>query len=1662
MRITPPPLVRAPKRSEVPAVARTHEGGGTRTGPGVTATVHDSKHAPPDPHAQSAQRRSATSSGIVPVPRGRTVPAPPGHTGRRASSVMGGSGCNATPSDLPVLSGTDPGTGINPWWRYEEGPIPGVGRYMVNVATQNLLVQGDDMDVHNAGIDLAFRRTYNSLSRHDASGTDGATPSEAGNGWTSTFDAHLSGNAAGGLTISDIDGARYEYMADGQGHWLPPAGQHATLVTFDGGATYQWTKKSGSSYIFAGPSINHGNNYEGYNGRLLKVSGRNSNTYIALTYYWQCSDAASNENLAEIDASTQSGVTAKLYFASFAGHQLLSRLVWPDGVTTVTYSYDAAGNLVAVQKPAPDSSGGTTYESYMWSECCVVFTSPRFNASNTAEGGYIAAMWASPAHTVAGIQAVGVMNFAPPDSTNVQLQRNISSGQMQYNWMGIHNYAPGINEFIDTDGHDSYYYFDGSNRVTEVAEWTGSTWLGNWFGWDAGNNLTGEQDARFNVTNYAYDANGNTIAVAQPQVTTSQGTFRPTSLFSYDAFNNITAYCDPDASHALSLDWASAPSGDALCPITSLLAARFVWSTDPTQSGTSSANPSYEPFGELLAKVEPGTPAAPTGYRVNYSYDSSRQGGADYGLPTTAAAAAPISQADGTQRQPTQNFWYDNSGRLGCYNTGSGLWILAYDALGRPVSTADPDDSAAGAGICNKTGAMSGWSTVSTTAYFPDGSVSSKQSASQRAAGVSTTFSYDADGNESSETHHFGCVSVSSCTAGVTYKWYDGADRLVEVSLPYDAYDIQGYRMNTRYIYDLSQGGTTQYQNLGLRGYGNLVKTEELLTGTVITPFTYATYSSFVPYPISTGTWTDVRATSFDGLDRALSSYEAAFASQPKVTNTYDAPPPAGSAAQLGLLSSVTLATTEVKQYTYDAIGRLTDTTYSNDSGATSPAHVRYDASGRIVSRGTDALGNETLQYDAAGELTSITKPASLGSATMTYDYYSDGTRKDLNFASTVYTATPLYQYSYRADGRRSSLKLNNGSGFTWTYTPAGRLQSQTDPQTGKTIAPDNGYTVGQSQQQHPYYPSSLTYVPETYTFDNYGRTIGVTLPEGVFSQSVTGFDLEDVVTGMSSLSVQAPTSVTTVTCATSNVRNEKLPIYRGVCAGLFYNGATFALQEGAAPGPTSGIGVTPWTVDARAGMLKSWQGPMQTDGNASSGQFSYDASGRLTGDAEQLDRAWRAGDPSMPGNRVYSTGTRTKTYDAENRLRSQQTSPATGASFPNWGENNPGGYWNDVGQGSAYELQAVDYSADSHPVRFAATQTPDAGISPTPLTLIWLWDGNDVLAQCGYMNASATQCASYGFSVEGLANYNPSNGYVAVQDRGLLGQVVAKHDALSFSGMTPVGRNSRNYFVGIIGSTAPNSGGPDTISGPPGPFGTATGTKIALDGWTLDNNTWQGVRTYDASVGQWNTPDAYAGDVDDPMSQKPFMWNRNNPYEYSDPTGFDPACNGGPSVAGSNGKALAMGCVHAKPVPPAQQLMPDGSTVAQSVARTKRSRDVLGESMAWVPLGPEGGAAEGGARWWLARNLARAGLKGAPGQVAHHIVAFGAKRASRAREILKKFGIDINDTANGMWIDKVGSHSNLYYDTVNARLANATSEDEVRGLLQQIANDIRSGDLKP
>ena len=60
-------------------------------------------------------------------------------------------------------------------------------------------------------------------------------------------------------------------------------------------------------------------------------------------------------------------------------------------------------------------------------------------------------------------------------------------------------------------------------------------------------------------------------------------------------------------------------------------------------------------------------------------------------------------------------------------------------------------------------------------------------------------------------------------------------------------------------------------------------------------------------------------------------------------------------------------------------------------------------------------------------------------------------------------------------------------------------------------------------------------------------------------------------------------------------------------------------------------------------------------------------------------------------------------------------------------------------------------------------------------------------------------------------------------------------------------------------------------------------------DGYQLAADvTIQGVRAYDPTTAQWTSPDAYAGTTTDPGSQKPFMWDGNNPIAYSDPSGYD------------------------------------------------------------------------------------------------------------------------------------------------------------------------------
>ncbi len=1327
------------------------------------------------------------------------------------------------------------GTGINPWWRYQEQKAAGGGHVMVNVGTGNMLLQENDMAVPHKGMSLAFRRTYNSQSQHDVAGTDGTEPSMYGNGWTSTFDAHLSGSTTGTISVWDIDGARYDYTlaADGVTRVAPP-GQYATLVS-DGGCGYMWTKKSGTTYYFwtpdgAGPCASWWYpQYGAYAGRTYQIIGRNRNTYITFYYSWDNGNSAVGGKISQVQAVTESGMTATATFADVSGHRLLQSLVYPDGVTSAVYGYDAAGDLTSVGEPSYDAAGDRPYHGFGYQALgsgmiMYYVTSARWNGS---DGGYMLFGFLGSSLTSSTLSTIGhvaLVNPAIPDGTNAgQLQSGYATGAVQYNseWYGTGGTNPW---FHDSDGHSTNWVVDSLGRPTqtqECSEMSGWTCTGVWLvsnqTWDSLNNLWTQTDPRGNQTGYIYDPSGNTIAIGEPVTTTSQGTFKPTKIYDYDTHNNIVGYCDENESHAKGADWtgpyASVYANDALC-------ATYGPSVAHWQATYS--YPSNEPFGEMTVVT------TPLGYHRTLQYNATPQAGADYGLPTDVIGDA-ITQNDGTSRQPHQAFVYDANGNVVCYqsnaNDVSTTSIMTYDALGRVIAGADADDASTSHAFCNKTPSLPGSTIVTHRTYNADGSIASQQTPSEAAAGVATQFTYDADGNTTSVFQHYAYVAGGTAPPPTT-KWYDGADRLVEVAYPHDASDYYSFAFMERYFYDLSQGGTNAIGTVtGIVAHGNLFKTQEFIGPSVVSATIAATP------PQITGSWKDIRGDSHDALDRLTAKYDLANGTAPLRTNYYDG---AGSA---GLLSSIVSAPSGSQTaYTYDGQGRVASIQFTTSGAPTPNETYLYDADGHDTTLTSSVYGPEQRTYDAEGRVLTDTEPTTGVSspAVTTSTYYPDGLRSTLSVSSSALTQQNLLVYSYRGDGRLQREHLNSSisSGdFSWQRTGAGRLLSQSDPLTGT-----NALT--------PFsYPNQVSLVPKSATYDSTGRLSSYTIPSGVVANAFS-FDAEGEVRSYTTNPDQGNTPAT---------------------HHIFYNnrGEVFAQSQQGGSGGTDTLFGIPYNVMAPHFVAASANGFMvrlaldcggaqirnnpcptgTTQFDAFDGRpyaniagtrywahtnAQYDTGGRLTSETDS--------EHSPDGD---CSGSVTRTYDVENRV--------VQAAANNY--NFQAG--SCLQQGNVTATSSYGWGPNGHPITVGQYTIH--------------WDGDKPLF---VTNGSGTLVS---IRLGGLGGVNALANFptLLVYDRDWNGITVSLHDpgtGIRYLGTAPY---SSDGFASMM-----------TLDDSPI-------TDPAADGFWDGMVVFQGARSYDPSLGTWTTPDPYPGNVHDPASQKPYMWNRNNAFAYSDPSGF-------------------------------------------------------------------------------------------------------------------------------------------------------------------------------
>ncbi len=91
-------------------------------------------------------------------------------------------------------------------------------------------------------------------------------------------------------------------------------------------------------------------------------------------------------------------------------------------------------------------------------------------------------------------------------------------------------------------------------------------------------------------------------------------------------------------------------------------------------------------------------------------------------------------------------------------------------------------------------------------------------------------------------------------------------------------------------------------------------------------------------------------------------------------------------------------------------------------------------------------------------------------------------------------------------------------------------------------------------------------------------------------------------------------------------------------------------------------------------------------------------------------------------------------------------------------------------------------------------------------------------------------------------------------------------------------------------------------------------------------------------------------------------------------------------------------------------------------------------------------------------------------GNAAHHIVG-GGKASAPAREILERYGIDINDPRNGIFLpmspenilkgtNHPGKHQDEYFFEVNRRLGEARSKDQCLEILDDLKEELYKGKM--
>jgi YD repeat-containing protein len=593
-----------------------------------------------------------------------------------------------------------------------------------------------------------------------------------------------------------------------------------------------------------------------------------------------------------------------------------------------------------------------------------------------------------------------------------------------------------------------------------------------------------------------------------------------------------------------------------------------------------------------------------------------------------------------------------------------------------------------------------------------------------------------------------------------------------------------------------------------------------------------------------------------------------------------------------------------------------------------------YDPNGNETSIGSTQFGTWNYAYDADDRLTSAVEPqtadqgltgfpdmgftANLAPTTFSYTYYLNGALKVLQASSG---ASFSISHTYRQDGLPSldSYSAANAT-ISHVYTAAGRLATKTDP-VGATTKSYNA-----AGQLMAYSSPTLSYSGVSYDLEDEPVQYSLaTTSQGsqtsTFGYSETGqlnYDADNVLHEIPNLvSIEAYLDAIGVPAAFC--LDGYAPTSATTCAGD---------EESPVIQPI---------IDTRNLTVVGYEASPQ--GVIASSQF--DANGRLIAEASMTTFSQTS--------QLYPSAftTHTYTYDAENHLTEDMATPSASQT-----------------QLDVTALYA--WGPNGHPIgmEYQYYQGPSFTLSP------WLyqtlhWSGNQLL----FSNGGGGNATDYKLGMDGDV-FPADTGYAGAvyYDRNLARQAIGLHSAAATWAPTMY---CCEYAPGLSGPadlTSPQSQGPGpTYISPYGPELAYSRT----DGITNGLDIIQGGRAVDQSTFEWVTPDAFEGDVQDPMSQAKYIWNGNNAFMYSDPSGYDTCGNSGShdhkEDCGSAKNLQTIVTVKAC----ARTCVSDAVNELQNKFSPDSANGVIGTLAFMIPGGEGAGAVEGAA----ARELSGSAL---------------------------------------------------------------------------------------